>query len=439
MPSVRSGFTYSPRNVKGAIQNGGTVYDEAINVAQIVTATETVASMDLGNNSDNHAVATVGLADANGVTSTAAIYMFPGASEAWLFDGRFIQFVSINAVDKPTATFNDASTLPVATMAHPGIVDVNLVGQGLSGNFALPVAPVLLASITTDSAGQEITATAGTWRVDGIDSGASSITSVAAEVHELWDLPGTVFNLTATGGNVVGLSLTEAGSSVVREIRVFDNPNLAVTFDAGGLPPNLTVLLAADTLLSVEGLASNLPLALQEISLANTPSTLSGPAGNLPANLTYFNVSYSNVAVVGNASDWPAGLTSLSMSYTGSELNGPSADWPAGLEKLVMRVDSASAQVSTDTLPVSLIYLDVSLNDNTDVLVGPTLSAPDLNRLYLRQTVNTTVDVDGLLAQLDTAGVTDGRVDVQNNPMPTGGATNSSVLSLEAKGWIVSF
>ena len=215
-------------------------------------------------------------------------------------------------------------------------------------------------------------------------------------------LPGTVFNLTATGGNVVGLSLTEAGSSVVREIRVFDNPNLAVTFDAGGLPPNLTVLLAADTLLSVEGLASNLPLALQEISLANTPSTLSGPAGNLPANLTYFNVSYSNVAVVGNASDWPAGLTSLSMSYTGSELNGPSADWPAGLEKLVMRVDSASAQVSTDTLPVSLIYLDVSLNDNTDVLVGPTLSAPDLNRLYLRQTVNTTVDVDGLLAQLDT-------------------------------------
>lgn len=125
---VRSSFSYRPRNVSGEIQNPVVVLDEAANTPQVVTAATNMNAVDMANYSDNYLQITFTLEDADGVSSTGVVFMLPGSSESWSFEGRFITGASIVIVDKPTATVQDASLLSVSTTGmQPGIVDVNLI------------------------------------------------------------------------------------------------------------------------------------------------------------------------------------------------------------------------------------------------------------------------------------------------------------------------
>lgn len=141
-----------------------------------------------------------------------------------------------------------------------------------------------------------------------------------------------------------------------------------------------------------------------------------------------YNLSYSNIleyfAIRLN-------LDCVSLSYSNNSI----------LKKVDWANSSMLVNAVIDSNPI-LEYIHISRSGlGVGVLANVTLSnCPLLTNVDFSKNALTVASVDGVLAYLDSTGVTGGTVilDLGTNAPPTGGAGNPNVLSLQGKGWTVT-
>lgn len=228
------------------------------------------------------------------------------------------------------------------------------------------------------------------------DNRFSDFTSVNAI-----DLPTTLTNWNLGGSLLGSTTITMVGTSILTHLTL-DNAEVAstATFD----------LPASSAFNSVTHLS-----AIGAIGPFAVPST-AGLTENM-ASLLQLNLSNTSIEI--DLSNNTA-LTHLYLNnWAGNDLVNANSNPYTG--------SAASLQYMTCYDSIGITSLDIGNN-------------PLLLHLNAANCSLTSGAVDAILVDLDTAGLSNGTLDISGgtNAAPTGGASNPEVLSLQAKGWTVT-